>query len=134
MHLLDFVQKSFGFYRLVQLEDEEFAVFERTETESESKFRPKLVRLYVLVPRAWLVHDFASDLLAVAPDGKTPGRKSSGSAVETAAEKTSFQEQGVEWRRASVPSVGLVYVPADRSRRLLESPGLEALRAALAPA
>ena len=82
VNLLDFVQKSFGFRRLVEVDGQEYAVFERTETESEAKFRPRLIRLYVVVPRSLIVHDFAADLLRIAPDGHTPGPRATGSAVE----------------------------------------------------
>jgi hypothetical protein len=131
VNLLDFVQKSFAFARLVTLNGKEYAVFERTETESESKFRPRLVKLFVLVPRGLIVHDFASDVLVVAPDGETPGPKSTGSALETAAEKTNFEEQGVAWRRVTVPEVGLVYLPAADSAPYQDAAGAAELGQAL---
>ena len=110
-NVLEFVLKSFQFDRLETVGAEEYAVFHRTETESESKFRPKLVKLVVAVPRAWVVHDLAADLLLIASDGAHPGRRGTGTAVEAAAEKSEFTEQGVEWSRLPRPTGGWVYVP-----------------------
>ncbi|MFI5414820.1 MAG: hypothetical protein ACHQ16_04035, partial [Candidatus Lutacidiplasmatales archaeon] len=74
-NVLEFVLKSFQFDRTETVGDTEFAVFHRTETESESKFRPKLVKLVVAVPKEWVVHDLASDLLLIASDGVHPGHR-----------------------------------------------------------
>ena len=110
-NVLEFVLKSFQFDRTETVGATEFAVFHRTETESESKFRPKLVKLVVAVPKEWVVHDLASDLLLIASDGVHPGHRGTGSAVEAAAEKTEFSEQGVDWVRLPRPAGGWVYVP-----------------------
>jgi hypothetical protein len=110
-NVLEFVLKSFQFDRMETVGGVEYAVFHRTETESESKFRPKLVKLVVAVPRDWIVHDLASDLMLIAPDGAHPGHRGSGTAVEAAAEKTEFSEQGVDWVRLPRPEGGWVYVP-----------------------
>jgi hypothetical protein len=110
-NVLEFVLKSFQFDRTETVGGVEYAVFHRTETESESKFRPKLVKLVLLVPKEWIVHDLASDLLLIASDGLHPGHRGSGTAVEAAAEKTEFSEQGVDWIRLPRPSGGWIYLP-----------------------
>lgn len=110
-NVLEFVLKSFQFDRTETVGETEYAIFHRTETESESKFRPKLVKLVLAVPREWIVHDLASDLLLIASDGLHPGHRGSGSAMEAAAEKTEFSEQGVDWVRIPRPAGGWVYLP-----------------------
>lgn len=113
-NVFEFVHKSFQFDLFQTVADVEYAVFHRTETESESQFRPKLVRLVVVVPRGSLVHDLAADLVLVAPDGVHPGRRGSGSAVEAAAETSEFTEQGVAWVRLRRKEGEWVYLPKDR--------------------
>jgi hypothetical protein len=113
-NVLEFVLKSFGFDRTTEVGGADYAVFHRTETESESKFRPKLVKLVVVVPREWIVHDLAADLLLVAPDGAHPGHRGSGTAVEAAAEKSEFTEQGATWVRVLRKPGEWVYLPKDR--------------------
>ena len=66
VNVLDFRHRSFQFERLVELAGGPYAVFYRTETESERQLRPKLVRLTVVVPLAWVVLDEATDALRVA--------------------------------------------------------------------
>jgi hypothetical protein len=116
-NVLEFVLKSFQYDRTDSVGGVDYAVFHRTETESESKFRPKLVKLVVAVPREWVVHDLASDLLLIASDGLHPGHRGSGSAVEAAAEKSEFPEQGVDWVRIPRPAGGWVYVPKSGRER-----------------
>ncbi len=122
-NLLQFQQKSFGFDRIVEHEGRPLAVFERTETESESQFRPRILKLRVVIPPDWVIYDLAADTLFLGKDGKTPGQRGSGSAVETAAEKTHFLEQGITWQRAAIPEVGLVYLPAELADGLLSETG-----------
>lgn len=110
-NVLEFVLKSFQFDRSETVGGLEYALFHRTETESESQFRPKLVKLVLVVPLEWVVHDLASDLLLIASDGVHPGHRGSGSAMEAAAEKTEFSEQGVDWVRLPRPAGGWVYLP-----------------------
>jgi hypothetical protein len=110
-NVLEFVLKSFQFDRMETVGGVEYAVFHRTETESESKFRPKLVKLVVAVPRDWIVHDLASDLMLIAPDGAHPGHRGTGTAVEAAGEKSEFSEQGADWVRLPRPNGGWVYFP-----------------------
>jgi hypothetical protein len=119
-NVLEFVLKSFQYDRTDTVGGIDYAVFHRTETESESKFRPKLVKLVVAVPREWVVHDLASDLLLIASDGLHPGHRGSGSAMEAAAEKTEFPEQGVDWVRIPRPTGGWVYVPKNGRERWTE--------------
>ncbi|HKV89726.1 MAG TPA: hypothetical protein VJQ43_00825, partial [Thermoplasmata archaeon] len=89
-NVLEFVLKSFQFDRTQTVGGVDYAVFHRTETESESKFRPRLVKLVLAVPRDWVVHDLAADLLLIASDGVHPGHRGSGAAVEASAEKSEF--------------------------------------------
>ena len=113
VNILSFVQKSFSFDRLITVGDREFVVFVRTETESESKFRPKLLHLRVVVPRAWVILDSAGEALVLGQDGATPGPQGSGTAQEAAAEKTEFREQGITFVRTTDSKGGLLYVPSD---------------------
>jgi hypothetical protein len=110
-NVLEFVLKSFQYDRTTEVGGTEYALFHRTETESESQFRPKLVKLVLVVPKAWVVHDLASDLLLIASDGVHPGPRGSGTAMEAAAEKTEFPEQGVDWVRVARPNGGWIYYP-----------------------
>ena len=125
--LLEFLEKTFSFERSVEVGGHSFAVFSRTETESESQFRPRLIRLRVVVPHDQLLYDLASDALFIAPDGKTPGPHASSEAREAAAEAPEFHEQGVEWRRLAVEKGVWAYVPADHADDLLSAEGRTAL-------
>ncbi|MCI4319357.1 MAG: hypothetical protein L3K23_04385 [Thermoplasmata archaeon] len=128
-HLLDFMLKTFAFARTARVDDQELVVFERTETESESQFRPKLVKLRVVIPRPWILYDLAGDALVIARDGKTAGSRPTGTARETAGGTTEFEEQGVRWKRSKFPDGSFVYAPAEL-RVNLASPGG---RAVIAP-
>ncbi|MGI0131832.1 MAG: hypothetical protein ACREDK_01860 [Thermoplasmata archaeon] len=127
VHLLQFRLKSFDFERSVRVGERDYAIFQRTETESESQFRPRLVRLRVILPRAWIVYDLASDELFIARDGVTPGSRSTGTAVEEGAETTEFTEQGVDWRKVTLARGTVVYVPRDEAVSLLAPAGRSAL-------
>ncbi len=127
VNVLEFKQRSFSFERLVELAGERWAVFGRTETESESQFRPRLVHLKVAVPLAWVVHDIENDLLAVARDGSTLPVRLTEPVVEVGAERTEFSEQGIEWRRGTGPKGVLVYAPAELADGLLSPTGYAAL-------
>ena len=63
LNVLEFASKSFSFERSVELDGQELALFHRTETESESRFRPKVIRLRLIVPKTWIIYDLAADLL-----------------------------------------------------------------------
>ncbi|HEY6238681.1 MAG TPA: hypothetical protein VIZ68_05800 [Thermoplasmata archaeon] len=126
VNVLEFVHKSFAFSRIAPVDGEELAVFHRTETESESQFRPKLLRLFLVVPRPWILYDLAADLLVLGRDGHTPGHRAGGTAVEAAAETSEFSEQGIDFRRFPLPE-GWLYVPADWADRVTAPASVEAL-------
>ncbi|MCI4373896.1 MAG: hypothetical protein L3K02_09710 [Thermoplasmata archaeon] len=127
INVLEFRQRSFQFDRLATLDDEEYAVFSRTETESESQFRPRLVHLHLVVPLAWVVLDEANDSLRIAKDGVTAPPHLIETVVEVGAEPPQFKEQGIEWSRTSGPAGAHFYGPSDRSERLFSPEGHAAL-------
>lgn len=127
VNVLDFRQRSFQFERLATFEGTEFAVFSRTETESESKFRPRLVHLRLAVPLAWILLDEGTDSLRISRDGLGLPMAPAEAVVEVGAERPEFREQGVEWRRAKGPSGSLVYAPAEFAGRLLTPEGFAGL-------
>ena len=112
-HLLQFLLKNFGFERSATAGEQEVAVFGRTETESESQFRPRLVKLRVVVPRAWVLYDLAADALVLGRDGATPGPRGTGTAHEESAEKSEFREQGIDWKKVVFARGSVVYVPRE---------------------
>ena len=117
VNVLDFLHKSFALERLATVDGVEYAVFHRRETESESRLRPSVIRLFLAVPRPLIVFDAAEDLLRLAPDGKTPGPRPPGVAHEAAADAPEFEEQGIGWIRIPVPN-GIAYLPRDHTDRL----------------
>jgi len=119
VNVLEFRQRSFQYERRAELDGTEFAVFSRTETESESQFRPRLVRLAVVVPMAWVLVDEVGDVLALARDGVTVPVHKAEAVVEVGAERTEFEEQGIGWKRATAGSGTFVYAPTDLSAKLL---------------
>jgi hypothetical protein len=121
MNVLEFRQRSFQYERSVDIEGTDYAVFGRTETENERQLRPRLVRLTLVVPRAWIVLDERSDLLRVASDG-TPDAPSTVPAGEVASEPAEFREGGVDWLRASRAGETLVYLPKSSASDLLADP------------
>jgi hypothetical protein len=127
VNILEFRHKSFSYDRLATVDGVEFVVFTRTETESESRLRPHLIHLRVIVPRASVVLDIGADLLFLAPDGVRPGPREAGTAVEAAAEGTEFREQGFEFRRIAVAPDSFVYVPLEQVDRALTEEGRRAL-------
>lgn len=129
VNLLEFRQKSFQFDRIVSLREHEYALFLRTETESESRLRPKLVHLTVAVPREWIVYDPELDLLRLAKDGEHVAARIPGTAIESAAEPSEFAEQGVDWKRVEGPVHIYRYLPAERFAELDSEEG----RALLTP-
>jgi hypothetical protein len=112
-NVLEFVHKSFAFARVAEVEGREAVVFHRTETESESQFRPKIVRLYLVVPREWVVLDGAEEMLRLAHDGKTLGITTVGEAVETGAESVQFTEQGIAFHRVPLGERSWAYLPSE---------------------
>jgi hypothetical protein len=127
INVLEFRQRSFQFDRIASFDGEEYAVFSRTETESESQFRPRLVHLHLVVPLAWVVLDEANDSLRIARDGATAPPHLIETVIEVGAEPPQFKEQGIEWTRASGPGGAHYYAPADRSSRLFTPEGHAAL-------
>jgi hypothetical protein len=127
VNVLEFRQRSFQFERLGEVAGRPIALFTRTETESESQFRPRLVHLRLLVPQEWVVLDEPNDRLAIARDGVTPPVPLAEPVVEVGAERTEFQESGLPWRRVAGPSGSLVYAPAELADRLLSADGFAAM-------
>ncbi len=127
INVLEFRQRAFQFERLADYEGTDFAVFSRTETESESQFRPRLVHLKLVVPQAWIVYDEPNDILSVAKDGVTVPPRLTEPVVEVRAERPEFTEQGIAWHRAERPGGSLVYTPAEHAAGVLTPEGLAAL-------
>lgn len=127
VNVLEFRQRAFQFDRLGTVGDEVCAVFRRTETESESQFRPRIVHLAVVVPLAWVVLDEAADLLRVAKDGRALPMAPTAPVLGVRAERTDFKEDGVEWHRAPSPGGTLVYAPTSIADRVLGADGRAAL-------
>ncbi len=127
VNILEFRHKSFSYDRLATVDGVEFVVFARTETESESRLRPRLIHLRVVVPHASVVFDTGADLLFLAPDGIRPGPREAGTAVESAAEGTEFREQGFDFRRVALAPDSFVYVPREQLDRALSAEGRRTL-------
>ena len=123
INVLEFRQRSFQFERLVEHNGREYAIFARTETESESQFRPRLLHLRVIVPRAWVMYDEPNDVLVLARDGMTLPLRVVESVTEVGADPPEFREQGLDWRRVPGPNGLLVYLPEEFEEALL-SPGV----------
>jgi hypothetical protein len=119
VHVLEFRQRSFQFERRADVDGTEYAIFTRTETESESQFRPRLVRLAVVVPSAWVLYDEEHDALAFARDGQTIPTFRTEAVVEVGAERTEFDEQGIGWKRGAAGAGTFVYAPAELAAKIL---------------
>lgn len=124
INVLEFRQRSFQFERLVELGGVELAVFSRTETESESQFRPRLLHLRLVVPRSWVVYDEPNDVLLLSKDGATVPLRLTETVTEVRADRPEFKEQGIDWRRAEGRDGLLVYAPAELASDLLSPAGL----------
>ncbi len=127
INVLEFRQRAFQFERLADYEGTDYAVFSRTETESESRFRPRLLHLRLVVPQAWIVYDEPNDLLAIARDGTTVPVRLSEPVVEVGAERREFSEQGIPWRRGDGPNGSFVYAPTELADTVLTPEGFAAL-------
>ncbi len=123
-NVLEFLKKSFMFVRLERVGDREVVLFQRTETESEARFRPRILRLSLLVPGDWVLLDLAADRLVLGQDGRTPGPRGAGTALEAGAEGTEFEEQGIRFEALQVPG-GRHYVPVELAERLTAAGVLE---------
>jgi len=119
VNVLEFRQRSFSFERLAEVDGRTVAVFGRTETESESQFRPRLVHLKVVVPLSWVVWDEASDVLLLARDGTSVPLRLTETVIEVGAEPSEFKEQGIDWTRVAGPAGALVYGPTELRDQLL---------------
>lgn len=118
--VLEFRSKSFSFEESLRLGEREWLVFARSETESESKFRPKVIRLRVVVPAEWVFADAAGERLLLGPDGAPGALGPPAEALEVAAEPEEFTEQGIDWVRWRPRPERLLYLPrsdADALRR-----------------
>jgi hypothetical protein len=127
VNVLEFRQRSFQFERRADVGGTDYALFSRTETESESRFRPRLVRLAVVVPAAWVVYDASNEVLALAKDGATVPPHRTEAVVEVGAERTEFEEQSIAWRRSTAGSGTFVYAPAELSGVIHREPAYAAL-------
>jgi hypothetical protein len=127
VNVLEFRQRSFQFQRLATVGERDVALFSRTETETESRFRPKLVHLHLLVPHAWVVWDEPNDVLLIAKDGTTVPVRLTEPVVEVGAERPEFSEQGIPWKRVTGPSAAYVYAPAELADELLTPAAYAAL-------
>ena len=127
INVLEFRQRSFSFDHLASVDGTDYAVFSRTETESESQFRPRLVHLRLVVPLPWILYDEGEDALVLAKDGVTKPVRLTEPVVEVGAEPAEFHEQGIAWKRSPGPSGTLVYAPEERAGALLNPSGFTAL-------
>jgi hypothetical protein len=127
MNVLQFAGKSFDYDSTVIVGGTEFAIFGRTETETEAKLRPELVRMRVVVPREWVQYEEASDtLLLVAPGGPLgPSRRRAAGA--TMLEPEEFRDQGIDWHRLTLSDRHTLYLPKAEESRLLSAEGRAAL-------
>jgi hypothetical protein len=127
MNVLDFRGKGFSFERSVDWDGTELALFHRTETESESRFRPRIVRLLLALPKSWLALDASGEALVLERSGTTPRPGPAPAAVETAAESTQFEERGIAWRRQPLSETAYLYLPEEWAGRLGTPEGLARL-------
>lgn len=127
VNVLEFRGRTFQFDRFASLGGTEFAVFSRTETESESKFRPRLVHLKLAVPRPWVRLDEGTGDLRIYRDGPGLAMVPDEPVVEVGAERTEFREHGVDWRRADGPAGALVYAPTEFAAAVFTAAGFAAL-------
>jgi hypothetical protein len=118
-NVLEFQRKSFAYDRSLDLDGTRLALFQRTETESESQFRPRILRLLLAVPAEWVVYDPATELLRLGKGGRPgPMPREPGTAVEAAAEAPEFEEAGIAFRRSPLAPGRFLYAPAEWADRL----------------
>ena len=123
VNVLEFRQRSFQFERLAEIAGEPYAVFRRTETESERRLRPRLLHLILVSPLAWVQLDAEADVLRL---GRAPSAPEA-TPVEVAAEPTEFEADGRRWRRSPLGESGFLYAPTDLGAALLTPEGRAAL-------
>ncbi len=127
MNVLQFAGKSFDYDTTVVVGDLEYAIFARTETETEAKLRPELVRMRVVVPREWVHYEEASDTLTLGAPGGTAGPARRRAAGATMLEPEEFRDQGIDWHRLSLADGHRLYLPKGEEGRLLGHEGRRVL-------
>ena len=127
MNVLQFAGKSFDYDSTVPVAGFEYAIFGRTETETEAKLRPELVRMRVVVPREWVRYEEASDTLMLLAPGGTAGPARHRAAGATMLEPEEFRDQGIDWHRLAFAGRHALYLPRSEEARLLSHEGRAAL-------
>ncbi|MGC2290256.1 MAG: hypothetical protein WA688_10450 [Thermoplasmata archaeon] len=127
LNVLQFAGKSFDYDSTVSVGGTEYAIFGRTETETEAKLRPELVRMRVVVPREWVQYEEASDTLLLQSPGATPGPSRRRAAGATMLEPEEFRDQGIDWHRLAFAGKHSLYLPKGEEARLLSTEGRTAL-------
>ena len=127
MNVLQFAGKNFDYEATVSVEGAEYAIFARTETETEAKLRPELVRLRVVVPREWVHYEEAFDTLVLLSGAAAAGPERRRAAGTTMLEPEDFRDQGIEWHRITLPARHSLYLPKAEATRLLSPAGRTAL-------
>lgn len=127
--VLTFCGASFGFERALSISGQDLALFTRRETESEAKFRPRIVRRWLLVPRGWLFLDRNREVLVLGKEGKRPSL--SGTVriqdSEGARPPARFDEQGIPFVTEKFPGDLELYVVAALRDRILTEEGCASL-------
>ncbi|MFZ0830399.1 MAG: hypothetical protein WCB18_08845 [Thermoplasmata archaeon] len=127
LNVLQFAGKSFDYDSTVMVGGIEYAVFGRTETETEAKLRPELVRMRVVVPREWVRYEEAADILMLLAPGGTAGPQRHRAAGTTMLEPEEFRDQGIDWHRLTLAGKHSLYLPKGEEPRLLSHEGRTAL-------
>jgi hypothetical protein len=127
LNVLQFAGKSFDYDSTVAVAGIEYAIFGRTETETEAKLRPKLVRMRVVVPREWVRYEEAADTLMLLAPGGTAGPQRHRAAGTTMLEPEEFRDQGIDWHRLTLDGDHRLYLPKGEEGRLLSHAGRTAL-------
>jgi hypothetical protein len=127
LNVLQFAGKSFDYDSTVTVGGKEYAIFGRTETETEAKLRPELVRMRVVVPREWVQYEEASDTLQLLSPGAPAGPSRRRVAGATMLEPEEFRDQGIDWHRLALAGKHSLYLPKGEEVRLLSPEGRIAL-------
>lgn len=127
--VLSFYGASFGFERTLRVQGSELALFTRRETESEAKFRPKVVRRWVLVPREWLFFERRQEVLVLGKDGRKPSHAGLVpiQSSEGGRPPEEFQEQGIDFVTRKFPGDLEVYTVRSLVGKVLSGEGRAAL-------
>jgi hypothetical protein len=126
-NVLQFAGKSFDYDSTVSVQGIEYAIFSRTETETEAKLRPELVRMRVVVPREWVHYEEAFDTLTLHTGAESAGPERRRAPGTTMLEPEEFRDQGIDWHRLSFPGRHTLYLPKTDEARLLSPEGRAAL-------